>query len=364
MRSRGCSGRPAPGWCDPVDPADLTRLATGLSFVALRERLQAAGHTVREKHSGGGSALIIDGEEIVVRYPPRGAPAAWRCPHDPALPWLARVGELLASAAWEPELVSALASAGVERRLMYNPARRAAFLLRPRGGSAPVVLKLLSAEEAPGALSALGAVAASGLPERVPMPRLVATAPAAGALLLDWLPGAPVAAWTPDVLAQVAAILAGVHGLGLDGLPAWSPQRDLAKLDRLLWLLATLDAGAAAALRPTAAALADRLRGAPARTTTIHRDFTRRHVLLVPGGGAPRVGILDWDSLSTGPPEKDLATLAAGIGDAGPELLERYETATGRALDRELVAALVDLQRLTRACRRLLAGERPPVVAT
>jgi aminoglycoside phosphotransferase (APT) family kinase protein len=166
------------------------------------------------------------------------------------------------------------------------------------------------------------------------------------------------------VLEQVAAILAGVHGLDLEGLPAWTPARDLAKLDRLLALLAAIDDGAAATLRRAATPLAERMRDARPRIVTIHRDFTRRHVLLVPGGtGAARVGILDWDSISTGPPEKDLATLVAGIGDAGPELLDRYESATRGRLDRDLVAALVGLQRLTRACRRLLAGERPPAWA-
>ena len=121
--------------------------------------------------------------------------------------------------------------------------------------------------------------------------------------------------------------------------------------------------GAADALRPVARTLTRTLAATPPRTTTIHRDFTRRHILLVPGARTSQVGILDWDSLSTGPPEKDLATLVAGLGDAGPELLDRYERRSDRSLDRELVAALVRVQRLTRHGRRLLAGERPPVWA-
>jgi len=336
--------------------------ATELDFAHARERLRAGGEPVREKHSGGASSLVAgaDGDELVVHYPARGGrPATWRYPHDPALPQLARVPELLAGDAWHPSLPAALARAAVERRLMYNPARRAAFLLRPAGGG-PVVLKLLSAAEAPASLRALRAVAASGLAERVPMPRLVAAAPAAGALLLDYLPGAPVTDWTPALLDAVAHVLAAVHDTVVDAVPAWSARRDVAKLDRLVGLLARADPGAAEAVRPAAAALTDRLSAPPLRTTTIHRDFTARHVLLVPRG---RIGILDWDSVSTGPPEKDLATLAASLGATAPALLDRYERASGRALQRELVTALVQTQRLTRSVRRLLAGERPPAWA-
>lgn len=345
-----------------MDAADLEDVA----FPQARERLRATGVAVREKHSGGASSLLAgaEGSELVVHYPPRGgAPASWRFPHDPALPQLARVGDLLASAAWDPPLEPALARAAVERRLMYNPARRAAFLLRPVGAGAPVVLKLLSAAEAPASLHALRAVAASHLPGRIPMPRLLSAAPAAGAMVLDWVPGAPVADWTPAVLDGVAEALSAVHDADLAGLPAWSAQRDVGKLERLLRLLGHADPHAAAALRPAADALAERLGAEPARTTTIHRDFTARHVLLGAGGSGSRVGILDWDSVSTGPPEKDLATLAASLGAAAPELLDRYERASGRALQRDLVTALVQIQRLTRACRRLLAGERPPAWA-
>src|SRR5919197_713648 len=107
-------------------------------------------------------------------------------------------------------------------------------------------------------LTALRAVAASGLARRVPMPRLLAAAPAEGALLLDYLPGAPVADWSAAVLDEVAGILDAVHRLELDAVPAWGPQRDVAKLDRLVGLLEAADAGAAAAVRPAAAALAER----------------------------------------------------------------------------------------------------------
>ena len=333
--------------------------ATGLDFAQARERLRALGGPVREKHSGGASSLLAgaEGDELVVHYPPHGGtPASWRFPHDPALPHLADVAALLAGDGWEPPLPDALAGAAVERRLMYNPARRAAFLLRPVAGGGPVVLKLLSETEAPASLRALRAVAASDLPARIPMPRLLSAAPGAGALLLDYLPGEPVTDWTPAVLDGVADALAAVHGADLDGVPAWSARRDVAKLERLLALLALADDEAAATLRPATAALADRLAAEPLRTTTIHRDFTARHVLRVAGGG---IGILDWDSVSTGPPEKDVATLAASLGARAPGLLDRYERATGRALQRELLTALVQTQRLTRACRRLLAGERP-----
>ena len=332
--------------------------ATGLDFAQARERLRALGGPVREKHSGGASSLLagVEGDELVVHYPPRGgAPVSWRFPHDPALAHLADVAALLAGDGWDPPLPDALARAAVGRRLMYNPARRAAFLLRADGGGGQVVLKLLSETEAPASVRALRAVAASDLPARIPMPRLLSAAPAAGALLLDYLPGEPVTDWTPAILDGVAAALGAVHDADLDGVPAWSAHRDVGKLDRLLGLLAAADAGVAAALRPAAEALAARLAAEPARTTTIHRDFTARHVLRVGGG----VGILDWDSVSTGPPEKDVATLASSLGARAPELLDRYERATGRALQRELVTALVQIQRLTRACRRLLAGERP-----
>jgi aminoglycoside phosphotransferase (APT) family kinase protein len=337
-----------------------------LLFAQAREHLRAAGVAVREKHSGGASSLLAgaEGGELVVHHPLLGAPRTWRYPADPALAHLADVPGLLAAAAWDPPLPPALAGAAVERRLMYNPGRRAAFRLRPSGGGAPVVLRLLSAVEAPASLRALRAVAASGLLARIPMPRPIAAAPAAGAVLLDFLPGAPVTEWTPAVLDGVAGVLAAVHGTDLPDVPAWTARRDVAKLERLLALLALADERSATTLRPAAAALAERLAAEPARTTAIHRDFTARHVLLVPdGAGAPRVGVLDWDSVSTGPPEKDLATLAASLGPAAAGLLDRYEAVSGCALDRRLVAALVQAQRLTRACRRLLAGERPPAWA-
>ena len=336
-------------------------------FPQARERLRASGAAVREKHSGGASSLLAgeEGDELVVHYPPRGAPTAWRYPADPALPHLADVPALLAGDGWDPPLDPALVRADVAQRLMYNPARRAAFLLRPAGRHGPVVLKLLGADEAPASLRALRAVAASDLPGYMAMPRLLAAAPAAGAALLDWVSGAPVTDWTPEILDAVAGVLADVHDADLEGLPAWSPRRDVAKLERLLALLALADPTAAAALQPPADALAARLSAEPSRTTTIHRDFTARHVLLGAGasGAASDIGILDWDSISTGPPEKDLATLAASLGTAAPRLLDRYERVAGRSLDRGLVTALVQTQRLTRACRRLLAGERPPAWA-
>jgi aminoglycoside phosphotransferase (APT) family kinase protein len=228
------------------------------------------------------------------------------------------------------------------------------------------VLKLLSPSEAPASPHALRAIAASGLDRVVPMPRLLAAAETEGAVLLEYLPGTLVGDWTADVLDGVAEVLAAVHALDLDGMPAWTADRDVAKLERLLDLLDAADGAAGAALRPLATRLAARLSAArrPA-TTTIHRDFTKRHILLVPGAaGAPRVGVLDWDSVSTGPPEKDLATLVAGLRAEGAELIDRYERTTGRTLDRDFVGALVQTQRLTRACRRLLAGERPAAWAT
>jgi aminoglycoside phosphotransferase (APT) family kinase protein len=346
-----------------LDGRQAAPLAAGLPFPQARERLAAMGHAVREKHSGGASSLLLDagGGELVVHYPPAGAPGARRYPADPELPRLGDPAALLASPTWEPALEPRLRAATVAARLMYNPARRAAFLLRPASAAAPAVLKLLSAAEAPASLRALRAVAASGLAARVPMPRLLAAAPAEGAVLLEYRPGTPVEDWTPDVLDQVAGALDAVHGLDLAGVPEWRAERDVRKLERLVGLLAAADAAAAAVLRPAAGALAARLDGAPRLTTTVHRDFTRRHVLVVAGGaGATRVGILDWDSVSTGPPEKDLATLVAGVGAHGRDLVDRYERTARRAVDRDLVNALVQLQRLTRATRRILAGERPP----
>jgi hypothetical protein len=343
-----------------MDAAALASLAAGRAFPHARDRVVALGHAVREKHSGGASSLLLERSpdgDLVLHYPRSGAPSAWRYPKDPALPHLARADELLRHGRWDPELPPDVTAGVIGQRLMYNPARRAAFLVHRAGGTAPLVLKLLSATDAPASIHALREVAASGLNERVPLPRLVAAAPAAGATLLEYLPGEPITDWTAEVLDEVVGVLVAVHGLGLEGLPAWSAQRDVAKLERLLALLAAADAGAAAALRPVARTLTARLAGLPARTTTIHRDFTRRHVLLVPGARTPRVGVLDWDGVSTGPPEKDLATLVAGLGAAGPELLDRYERRSSTELDRDLVTALVGVQRLTRHCRRLLAGE-------
>jgi len=347
-----------------MDPEALAKLAANRPFPHARDLVAASGHNLREKHSGGASSLVVrcsPNGEVVLHYPPSGASRVWRYPEDPDLPHLAHVDELLGRRGWDPELPPDVAAGAVGQRLMYNPARRAAFLVHPTRGAAPLVLKLLSAAEAPASIDALRAIAASGLAGSVPMPRLVAAAPAAGAVLLEYLPGEPVTHWTADVLDEVAGILAAVHALRLDGLPVWSAQRDVAKLERILALLASADAGAADALRPVARTLTSRLAATPAQTTTIHRDFTRRHILLMPDARTPRVGVLDWDDISTGPPEKDLATLVAGIGDAGPELIDRYERRSGRSLDRELVAALVHVQRLTRHCRRLLAGERPRV---
>jgi aminoglycoside phosphotransferase (APT) family kinase protein len=352
-----------------VDALSAAELAAELPFARARRRLAAMGHAVREKHSGGASSLLLgDGghDELVVHYPPAGAPHAWRYPADPALVHLADPAELLARAAWDPPLEPRVAAAGVQARLMYNPGRRAAFLLRATGSPVPVVLKLLSPSEAPASLRALRAIAASGLDRVVPMPRLLAAAETEGAVLLEYLPGTLVGDWTPDVLDQVAEVLAAVHALELDGMPAWTADRDVAKLERLLDLLDAAAPAAGAALRPLATRLAARLSGARRlATTTIHRDFTKRHILLVPGAaGAPRVGVLDWDSVSTGPPEKDLATLVAGLRAEGAELIDRYERTTGRTLDRDFVGVLVQTQRLTRACRRLLAGERPAEWAT
>jgi aminoglycoside phosphotransferase (APT) family kinase protein len=354
------------------DTVSAAELVAGLPFAQARERLAATGHRLREKHSGGASSLLLEDEgndaELVLHYPPSGAPRAWRYPADPALPSLGAPGELLRRRVWEPALEPRLAGATVAARLMYNPARRAAFLLRPAGSRAEaVVLKLLSAAEAAASVLALRAVAASVLADRIPMPRLLSAAPAEGALLLDFLPGAEVTDWTPALLERVAAVLADVHRTRLEGLPAWAAERDVAKLDRLVALLEPADPTTAGELRRALELLAERLAGTRgSATTTIHRDFTRRHILVVPRGSADvAIGVLDWDSVSTGPPEKDLSTLAAGLGaEEAQALVDRYEHVAGRTVDRDFVTALAQLQRLTRACRRVLAGTRPGASAT
>ena len=60
--------------------------------------------------------------------------------------------------------------------------------------------------------------------------------------------------------------------------------------------------------------------------TTIHGDVHPGNVILRPGGGEPRVALIDWGRARTGSPLEDIASWLHSLGCWEPEARRRHDT--------------------------------------
>jgi Phosphotransferase enzyme family len=166
-------------------------------------------------------------------------------------------------------------------------------------------------------------------------PRLEAADPHLRAVIVSFLPGAPMLGVIEPVLAarayrQAGGLLALLHA-------AEPPAPDTAMLDRLLArceqqlakATAELDAGQRILARRAASLLAEiapGLRGVPT-----HGDIQPRNLLFDPASGT--LALIDFEKAAIAPPVRDLVRLEAGIFTGHPRLRAAFHEGYGRELD-------------------------------
>lgn len=332
----------------------------------------------RTQLGSGATSLLLAGPcdaEWVLHWPADGEPSAWRWPVDPGLPVLQRVAglpDILTGPGWSPAVP--VGAIGAIDRVGYKPARRATF--RVELGARRYVLKLVCRADLPAALQA-GRFAAVLPAQLARAPEMVASSEVLGAVLLDYLPGTPLDQLEPaarrEPLAAVPALLAGLHGGSVDdlatgqaagdGLPAWDAAQVTRKLDALTTAVDGTAPGVAGAARRVTATVAGRLAAPREPGVLMHGDLSLRNLVwsAEPPPGAPQLGVIDWDRAAIGPREADLSPLVGLLGVAAGSLVEDYERASGRPVDRPLLDALVGANRLARTLRR--AADRRDTLA-
>lgn len=158
-------------------------------------------------------------------------------------------------------------------------------------------------------------------------------------------------------LRALGPVLARVHSVPPDGLAPWDGMLAVGKLRRFLAAAADVDTdplprGLVRDVARAADALADRAVRPPAHPVGVHGDTALRNVMVVAGGG---LRLVDWDRSALGTPEVDLAPVVGVLGAAADGFLAGYRDAGGR-VDDEVLADLVDTNRVTRALRRFATG--------
>ncbi len=246
--------------------------------------------------------------------------------------------------------------------LAHKAGRRATLLLDDDGRL--VITKLFSPGEFGAALEVTRASARhAGI-----APGLLAVDEDACTLELEVVAGTALDRVDPAVrdraVPRLAPVLAAVHAAPADGLHAWDPAHPGRKLRR--WYEAAREV--APEVTEPLTGVVDRLAGpVPAGThpaVCVHGDLSLRNVVLDEATGVLR--LVDWDRMSAGPAEVDLAPLVgllAGRSGPGRDLLDGYR-ATGRAVDTALLARLVLVNRVTRILRRVHRGADGPQSAS
>jgi tRNA A-37 threonylcarbamoyl transferase component Bud32 len=173
-------------------------------------------------------------------------------------------------------------------------------------------------------------------------PRLEAADPALRAVIVSFLPGAPMlGAIDPDTelhaYRQVGRLLALLHG-------AAPPSRDTAVLERLLERSEQQLSKAAAELSPAQQKLARRAAsllteiGPQLRAVPTHGDLQPRNQLL--DNVTRTVALIDFEKAALAPPVRDLVRLEPGIFTGRPLLREAFYEGYGRDLEPFEVRAL------------------------
>lgn len=166
-------------------------------------------------------------------------------------------------------------------------------------------------------------------------PRLQATDPQLRAVIVSFLPGAPMLGAIEPVLEaqayrQAGRLLALLHA-------AEPPAPDTALIDRLLARSEQQLAKAAAELSPAQRNLARRAAQVLAEIAPslgcvpTHGDIQPRNLMFDPLSGA--LALIDFEKAGIAPPVRDLVRLEAGIFAGRPDLREAFYAGYGRELD-------------------------------
>lgn len=241
--------------------------------------------------------------------------ALYSWPHDHELPALRRIADarkrrrLLAAIAPEHP---ALHKAALHT-LRYKPERRFVGLLEAADGTR-AILRLYAPDEYAAARRAARTISATPTtPHALPtpaIPRLLAADDATCMLLLEWVPGQPLAALLQvnptDTAAIYAAgtVLATLHQSAPSDLPLHDPLGALEAAVAAIAAIAPAEAPRAAEL---AEAIGSALRSAEAPRRRIHGDFYADQILVREGS----LAVIDWDNLALGDPAADLGSWIA-----------------------------------------------------
>jgi Ser/Thr protein kinase RdoA (MazF antagonist) len=247
--------------------------------------------------------------------------------YDPELPGLRRLLDPARQQRWLQRLLGATpessahqvaAAARAEVRtaqlqtLRYKPGRRWVASVRSTTGSPLAVLRVVDADDHPGA--AAGALFGA----RHGGPLLRGAVPDHCAFASAWVPGVPLAAYgdalpPPASLRRLGRRLARLH------LSPQRPQRQRQRSDELaaLWAATQGLADVLPALGPAAHRVAERvaaaLAAAPPWPAALHGDFAPDQVVL--DATDPRhFTFIDWDQAASGDAAADLGNFIARLG--------------------------------------------------
>jgi hypothetical protein len=298
----------------------------------------------------------------------------WLYPEDPELPVLARLYAspgFLQEVAWEERVGEGVPGDDdlLVRRLLYNPGRRATFLVASEKTGRRFILKIVRPKEWRASREKLERIERAALHEHILLPKIVASSCREHLFLYDYLPGLRIDRLAPGdreelksgLFEEVARLLTALHQTTLPGLPRWSPHQEIGVLSALTDFLQIRAPGIAAAVQQIVEAISDDLveRNRPG-ARAIHNSFSAKHLLYHPERAETRkLAVLDWDSAALGPPEKDVASFLASFSEGEEEALsfvERYYGNGGGELDLKLVHRFVQARRVMKVCRKVLRG--------
>jgi aminoglycoside phosphotransferase (APT) family kinase protein len=213
---------------------------------------------------------------------------------------------------------------GELRTLRYRPGRRYVAELRGPGGARV----LLKASTAKGHHRACRNAAAFRSSSPLRIARLLGADDRHGLLAYEWLPGTALFdLWSAprmntEAVATAGAALAELHAQSPDGLDRWTREAVVADLAAAASEIGFVCPWLARRAGDLARRLSPHVAAAPVMRTTLHGDFSSRHVL-VEGGEA---GIVDLDWACRGDPADDLGSILAQV--------ERHVVSDGLPHDR------------------------------
>ncbi len=219
------------------------------------------------------------------------------------------------------------------RVLRYKPERRWVGVVE-RGEGNPVALVKAYRRSR---LAAAAAGLRFAAPASCRSPRLLGTAPRAGALASSWVPGESLSdvlarpARPPAPLAEVGSALAALHQADPSGLASLRPGADARAARAAASLVATVLPSSGPAAAGLATSLSRQLDERPRPVGPRHGDFSSDQVVCGAGG----VALVDFDDVAVGDPTADVGHFLAALVAA--ELDGRLAPGSASALSGELL---------------------------